>query len=200
MTTRSPAGGPARRARLLAAALVLLMGAAIGTVAAPSPAAAQTWIIPPGGWCYYDWYTVTTNHGEVFERYGTRKFFENNSSVMATWNQSLTVSTTFTSTQTYTTNFSGGVSFGPIQIGVQNSTSRTVTRTISVSETSGFSVGVPPGITMYAEYGVKKLKTSGNYHQSQHECGTWDYETVTSGALTAYSVLSGSVGWRIWEG
>ena len=198
MTTRSLGRGRVQRTRLLAAALALIAGAAIGTVAAPAGAAAQPWIIPPGGWCYYDWYYVTTNHGDVFSRYGDRRHFENGSSSVANWSESLQVSTTFTSSYTYTQQYSGGVSFGPIQIGVQNATSQTVTYSQTVNTTSSFTVGVPPGVTMYAEYGVYRLKTSGTYYQSQHECGTWNYETLTSGPLTAHSV--NSVGWRIWEG
>jgi hypothetical protein len=201
MKPSSPAGRSARRWRGFAAVLALLAATTAGTVAAPSPAAANDppFIIPPNGWCYSSWYNVSSVQGTPFLRYGNRKFLENNSSVPVTWNESLSVSTTFTSTWSTTTTFSGGVDFGVIRIGVQSSTTHTVTRSISVSTTSGFSVTVPAFTTMYAEYGVYRVQTTGTYVESKHECQTWNYETVTSGSLTAYSVIDNSEGWRIWE-
>jgi hypothetical protein len=52
----------------------------------------------------------------------------------------------------------------------------------------------------FARYGTWRQVVTGNYVQSKHECVTWNYETVTSGQVTAHLVLADDpVGWYLWE-
>jgi hypothetical protein len=190
---------------MLAMVVAFAVAAATGALVAPSPAAAQSdppWIIPPNGWCYQSWYTVTTNHGTQHVRHPDVPVmsFSNGTSTPATWSEQFSFSKTHTSTITTNTQFEGGIDLGIIRIGAQNSTQTVTVNSVTVTHTTGFSTTVLPFSTKFARYGTWRQVVTGNYVQSKHECVTWNYETVTSGQVTAHLVLADDpVGWYLWE-
>jgi len=177
-------------------ALVLGVGVAVGMLAVPATALADP-IIPPGGWCYNNWYNFGTNYGSVQQVYGNVRQLTNNTTDPVTWTESITVNTTFTSTYTETTTFHGGLDLGIIKFGTDSATSVTSTWSITVSTTSTASTVVQPGQTKYMAYGSFGLSTTGTYNQESYECGTGNYNSVTSGEITGFSLTS--VGWRVWS-
>lgn len=182
----------ARRLRKLLVTLALGVGVIGGLLVAPGTAAA----IPPGGYCYNNWYVFGTLYGEIHKPYGTVRRMTNSSTDPVTWTESITVSTTFTSTYTTTTTFTGGLNLGIISLGISRSTSRTITQTISVSQTSTSSTVVNPGQTKYMAYGTFGLSTSGTYNQQMYWCNGGYAYPVKSGTVNGYSLTS--VGWRVW--
>lgn len=185
------------RSRVLTA-LVVGVAIVVGSVAVPAPAAADPpWIIPPGGWCYNDWYYLQANNGEVHQQYGPVKFFQNGTSVPVNWSESIQVNTTFSSTYSSTTSFKGGFNLGIISAETQRNVTVTIVWTISVNKTTGFQVTVPPGKTFYAKYGPRGMSTSGTYGQEEYECGTGNYSTVTTGPVDGFSLFA--EGWHLWE-
>jgi hypothetical protein len=190
--------GQPRQFRRSLMMVALTLGATVAMLAIPAPASADDpWIIPPNGWCYNNWYVFGTNHGQVQQAYGPIKHFSNQTTQTATWTESIQVNFTFSSSYTTQTSFSGGFDLGIIKDSVDYHTSTTTSWTISVNKTTGFSIPVPPGVTMYAEYGSYGLSTDGTYNQEQFECGTYNYDSVTSGAVTGYSLTS--EGWTLWQ-
>jgi len=158
----------------------------------PTPAFA----IPPGGWCYSDWYDVQSVNGVAQQPLITPRSFQNSSGSTVTWNESYTNSTTYTSTYSTTTSFQAGVDLSVIKLGVNYSTTVTTTESITVTTTSSFSAPVPPYTTAYATYGTFGEQTSGVYNQERYACeDSSSYPTTTtSGSLSAYSLTS--VGWH----
>jgi len=187
------------RGRLVAATLGLALAAGVGAVVAPSPAFA----IPEGGWCFSNWITGVTNHGQTFQALpGTTASFTNQTSQTATWTRSRTTTTTFTSTVSTTTTFMGGLDLGVIRIGVQSATTVTIVQTVTTSQTDSFSVPVPPGMTFFSAYGSWKLHTTFTYHQLRYGCVHQDFPVETAGQVTAHHIVSESgsaPGWRIWQ-
>lgn len=185
--------GHVRRLRKLLVTLALGVGVIGALLVAPGTASA----IPPGGYCFNNSYTFGTLHGEVHRPYGNVRRMTNTSSEPVTWTESITVTTTFTSSYTTTTTFNGGLNLGIITLGISRSTSRTITQSISVSQTSSSSTVVNPGQTKYMAYGSFGLSTTGTYYQTMYACnGGYTYPT-RSGTVTGYSLTS--VGWRIWS-
>jgi hypothetical protein len=160
------------------------------------PTAAEA--IPSGGWCYNQWYDVSSV-GSVTQTplIPTRSFQNSSSSTTVNWTESYTVSTTYTSTYSTTTTFSGGIDLGIIKFGVDSAQTRTTSTSITVSTTSSFTAPVPPLTTAYADYGTYKLQTSGTYNEEKFGCDYGDVYSFKSGALTAYSLTS--VGWHYWD-
>jgi hypothetical protein len=185
--------GYERRVRKLLTLFLFSVISLGAMLVAPLTAAA----IPPGGWCYSDWYDAANSSGEVQQPYGTLKQFTNNSLSTATWAESMSVTTTFSSTTTTTTHFQAGVDLKVVKFGVDSTTQVVTTITITVNKTTGFTVAVPPGVTMYAQYGAFGINTSGTYNQDRYGCDNHDFETLTSGPLTAFSLTS--EGWRLWQ-
>jgi len=202
---RIPGGVRARIVRSLAVALAFAMATTTGALVAAQPAAAQfdpPWIVPPNGWCYESWFTVTQNLGQVHNRHSSVPVlgFTNSTSTSAEWHEQFTFSLTHTSTVTTNTQFEGGLDLGIIRIGAQTATQTVLTTTVSVSHTTGFTTTVLPFSTKFAQYGAWRQGVLGNYIQSKHECATWNYETVTSGQVTAYFIRANDpVGWHLWE-
>lgn len=176
-------------------ALAIGAGIAAAGLVAPSPA----WAIPPGGWCYNQFYNATNNLGQTHNRYGSTKHFHNLSSSTANWSESISVTTTFTSTYTYTTTVRGGIDLGIVNLGAQYTTTATIYNSITVNKTTGFTVPVPPQTLMYADYGAYGQSTSGTYYSYEYACDDPSWTgTNTSTALQAFSLTS--EGWRLWEG
>ncbi len=185
---------PPHRLRRTVTALAAAVGISAGMMAAPTAAHA----IPPGGWCYNEWYDVQSVGSVAQTPVITTRSFQNSSySTTVTWNESYTHSATYTSTYSTTTTFSGGVNLGIITLGVNSAQTRTTSTSITVSTTSSFSAPVPPRTTAYANYGTYKLQTSGTYHKEKYGCDYGDFYTYQSGALTAYTLTS--VGWHYWD-
>ena len=189
----SSQGAGMRRARKLLVALALSMGVAVGMLAAPGTALA----IPPGGWCYNDWYVFGSNNGQTHIPYGNIRQLTNLSDSPVTWTESITVNTTFTSTYTTTTTFQGGLNLGIITIGVNSSTSVTTVVSISVSTTSTSSTTVNPGQTKYMAYGKFGLSTTGTYYQYKYGCDYGEDYGTKSGAVSGFGLTS--VGWKVWQ-
>jgi hypothetical protein len=187
-------GVPPRRLRRTLTALAATVGTSAVLMAVPTAANA----IPLGGWCYDQWYDVSSV-GSVTQTplIPTRSFQNSSSSTTVTWNESYTNSTTYTSTYSTTTTFSAGIDLKVIKFGVDASQTRTTQTSITVSTTSSFSAPVPPLTTAYADYGTYKLQTSGTYNEEKYGCDNHDFVTYKSGALTAYSLTS--VGWHYWD-
>jgi hypothetical protein len=175
-------------------AVAAAVGISAGMLAIPTSAYA----IPLGGWCYDQWYDVSSV-GSVTQTplIPTRSFQNSSSSTTVTWSESYTNSTTYQSTYSTTTTFSGGIDLGIIKIGVNSAQTRTTQTSITVTTTSSFSAPVPPLTTAYADYGTYKLQTSGTYNEEKYGCDNHDFATFKSGALTAYSLTS--VGWHYWD-
>ena len=185
--------GRVRPVRKLLTALVLGTSVIVGMLALPGTALA----IPPGGWCYDNWYVFGTNNGEVHQPYGSVKQMTNQTQDPVTWTESVTVSTTFTSTYTTTTTFHGGLDLVIIKFGVDSSTQVTTVLSRTVSETSTSQTTVNPGQTKYMAYGAFGLSTTGTYHQARYGCDYGDYYTTTSGPVTGFGLTT--VGWRVWS-
>jgi len=196
---RSEQGVPPRRLRRTMAALAAAVSLGTGVLAVPTAAYAN---VPIGGWCYYEWYSVSSV-GSIAQTplITTRSFQNSSSSTTVNWTESYTNSATYTSTYSTTTTFTGGVDLGIIKIGVSSATTVTTSTSITVSTTSSFTAPVPPLTTAYADYGTYKLPTSGTYNQERYACdeslSSRYPTTTTSGALTAYSLTS--VGWHYWD-
>lgn len=185
--------GRLHRIRRLFVALVLGVGTLTGMVAMPGTAVA----VPPGGYCYENWYVFGSYSGDEFRPYSTVRRMTNTSSGPVTWTESVTVTRTFTTTHTSTRSFTGGLNVGIINIGISYSTSRTVTQTITVSETSTSSTVVNPGETKFMAYGQFGMNTTGTYYQWKHNCESYeDYGTI-SGTITSFAMTS--VGWKVWQ-
>lgn len=182
------------RIRRCLVALVLGMGILAGIVAIPATAAQAA---PPGGYCFADRYEFGTNHGDEFKPYGDVRRMTNASSEPVTWTESITVSHTFTSTHTTTTTFTGGLKYEEINIGITWSTSRTVTQSITVNETSTSQTVVYPGETKYMAYGQFGMNTTGTYYQDKFDCETLESYGVKSGTVDSFAMES--VGWRVWQ-
>lgn len=192
MIPRTPVSGPHRIRRLLAT-LLLGVGVLAGMIAVPGTAAA----IPPGGWCYDNWYEFGSYNGDDFRPYGNVRQLTNLSTDPVTWTESITVTQTFTSTHTTTTTFSGGLNFGIINFGISSSTSRTVTQSITVSQTSTSSTVVNPGQTKYMAYGQFGMNTTGTYYQYKYGCDYGENYGTRSGLVTSFAMTA--VGWRVWQ-
>ncbi len=194
MKIRSAHSVRPRRLRRTMTALAAVVGVSAGMMAVATPALA----IPPGGWCYNEWYDVGSV-GSVAQTpvIPTRSFQNGSSSTTVTWSESYTHSATYTSTYSTTTTFSGGVNLGVITLGVNSSQTRTTSTSITVTTTSSFSAPVPPLTTAYATYGTYKLQTSGTYYKEKYGCDYGDFYSIQSGALTAYTLTS--VGWHYWD-
>ncbi len=194
MRNRSERGVPRRRLRRTMTALAAAIGISGVMLAVPTAANA----IPPGGWCYDQWYDVSSV-GSVAQTplIPTRSFQNSSSSTTVNWTESYTNSTTYTSTFSTTTTFSGGIDLGIIKIGVDSAQTRTTSTSITVSTTSSFTAPVPPLTTAYADYGTYKLQTSGTYNEEKYGCDNHDFPSFKSGSLTAYSLTS--VGWHYWD-
>ena len=194
MRIRSERGVPRRRLRRTMTALAAAVGISGAMMAVPTAANA----IPLGGWCYDQWYDVSSV-GSVSQTplIPTRSFQNSSSSTTVTWTESYSTSATYTSTYSTTTTFSGGIDLGIIKIGVNSAQTRTTQTSITVTTTSSFSAPVPPQTTAYADYGTYKLQTSGTYNEEKYGCDNHDFATFKSGALTAYSLTS--VGWHYWD-
>lgn len=179
--------------RKLLVTLALSAGVVGGLLVAPGTAAA----IPPGGYCPSNSYTFGTYHGEIHRPYGNIRRMTNQTAQPVTWTESITVTHTFQSTYTTTTTFSGGLNLGIITIGISRATQRTITQTISVSQTSTSSTVVNPGQTKYMAYGSFGLSTAGTYTQIMYACNGGAPPLYTrSGTVNGYSLTS--VGWRVW--
>ena len=158
--------------------------------------------VPLGGWCYYDWYNVSSV-GSIAQTplIPTRSFQNSSSGTTVNWTESYSNATTYTSSYSTTTTFTGGVDLGIIKIGVNSATTVTTSTSITVTTTSSFTAPVPPLTTAYADYGTYKLPTSGTYNQERYACDESMQSryptTTTSGSLTAYSLTS--VGWHYWD-
>ena len=175
-------------------ALAATLGVGFGVMAVPTPAFA----IPPGGWCYTEWYDVQSVGSVAHTPLITTRSFQNSSySTTVNWTESYTNSTTYTSTYSTTTTFTGGVNLGIITIGVNSSQTRTTSTSITVTTTSSFTAPVPPLTTAYATYGTYKLQTSGVYNKERYGCDDGSFYSIQSGALTAYTLTS--VGWHYWD-
>jgi len=187
-------GVPPRRLRRIMTALAAAVGVSGVMFAVPTAANA----IPPGGWCYNEWYDVSSV-GSVAQTplIPTRSFQNSSSSTTVNWTESYTTSTTYTSTYSTTTTFTGGVNLGIVTIGVSSAQTRSVSTTITVSTASSFTAPVPPLTTAYADYGTYKLQTSGTYNKERYGCDDGSFYTIQSGALTAYTLTS--VGWHYWD-
>ena len=183
-----------RRLRRTMTALAATLGVGFGVMAVPTPAFA----IPPGGWCYTEWYDVQSVGSVAHQALiPTRSFQNSSSSTTVTWSESYTNSTTYTSTYSTTTTFTGGVNLGIVTIGVSSAQTRTVSTSITVTTTSSFTAPVPPLTTAYATYGTYKLQTSGTYNKERFGCDDGSFYSIQSGALTAYTLTS--VGWHYWD-
>lgn len=199
MRNRSDRGIRPRRLRRMLMAMALAIGVSAGVFAAPLPASADpSWIIPPGGWCYNNWYVFGSDNGQYQQPYGPTKYLNNQTSSPVQWTEQLQVSTTFSSSYTSTQDFHAGLDVLIIKVSVEQHIQRTTSWSITVNQTTTFQVTVPPHTLMYAQYGADMEATSGTYYEEQFECGTYDFDTVTSGAVTGSSLLA--VGWRLWEG
>lgn len=194
MRNKSAQSVPPRRLRRIVTALAAAVG--MGGVMMAVPTAANA--IPPGGWCYNEWYDVSSV-GSVAQTplIPTRSFQNSSSSTTVNWTESYTTSTTYTSTYSTTTTFTGGVNLGVITIGVSSAQTRTVSTSITVSTASSFTAPVPPLTTAYADYGTYKLQTSGTYNKEKYGCDYGDFYSIQSGSLTAYTLTS--VGWHYWD-
>jgi hypothetical protein len=191
---RSEEGAPPRRLRRIMTTLAAAVGISAGMLAVPTAAHA----IPPGGWCYNEWYDVSSVGSVAHTPLITTRSFQNSSSTTTVnWTESYTNSTTYTSTYSTTTTFTGGVNLGIVTIGVSSAQTRTVQTSITVSTTSSFTAPVPPLTTAYATYGTYKLQTSGTYNKERYGCDDGSFYTIQSGALTAYTLTS--VGWHYWD-
>ncbi len=194
MRIRTGNGAPTRRVRRIMTAMAAAVGISAGMLAIPTSAYA----IPPGGWCYNEWYDVSSV-GSVAQTplIPTRSFQNSSSGTTVNWTESYSNSTTYTSTYSTTTTFTGGVDLGIITIGVSSAQTRTVSTSITVTTTSSFTAPVPPLTTAYADYGTYKLQTSGTYNKERYGCDDGSFYTIQSGALTAYTLTS--VGWHYWD-
>jgi hypothetical protein len=173
-------------------AATVSVGAGMLAVATPAMA------IPPGGWCYNEWYDVQSVGGvSQTPLIPTRSFQNSSSGTTVTWNESYSHTATYTSTYSTTTTFSGGVNLGIVTLGVNSSQTRTTSTSITVNTTSSFSAPVPPLTTAYASYGTYKLQTSGTYNKERFGCDDGSFYTYQSGSLTAYTLTS--VGWHYWD-
>ncbi|MEO6503882.1 MAG: hypothetical protein ABIQ09_18500 [Jatrophihabitantaceae bacterium] len=194
MRIRSERSVQPRRLRRTLTALAAAVGIGAGMMVVATPALA----IPPGGWCYNEWYDVSSVGSVAHTPLITTRSFQNSSSsTTVTWNESYSNSTTYTSSYSTTTTFTGGVDLGIVTLGVSSSQTRTVSTSITVSTTSSFSAPVPPLTTAYATYGTYKLQTSGTYNKERYGCDDGSFYTIQSGALTAYTLTS--VGWHYWD-
>lgn len=194
MRLRSDKSVQPRRLRRTMTALAVAVGVSAGMMAAPTAAHA----IPPGGWCYSEWYDVQSVGSVAHTPLITTRSFQNSSSsTTVTWNESYSHTATYTSTYSTTTSFSGGVNLGIVTLGVNSSQTRTTSTSITVNTTSSFSAPVPPQTTAYASYGTYKLQTSGTYNKERYGCDDGSYYTFQSGALTAYTLTS--IGWHYWD-
>lgn len=194
MRIRSTRSDRPRRLRKAMTALAAAVGISAGMLAVPTAAYA----IPPGGWCYNEWYDVSSVGSVAHTPLITTRSFQNSSSsTTVNWTESYTNSTTYTSTYSTTTTFTGGVNLGIVTIGVSSAQTRTVQTSITVSTTSSFTAPVPPLTTAYATYGTYKLQTSGTYNKERYGCDDGSFYTIQSGALTAYTLTS--VGWHYWD-
>lgn len=179
------------RFRRLLLVLTAVVSAGAGVLIMPTPALA----IPPGGWCFDDWYETTANYGVSQQPY-ISKYFNNDTASTARWTESVSVTFTFQSTYTSTRTFSGGLNIGIIKAETQSVTTVTTVYTVTVNKTTSFSVDVPPYTTYYADYGPDVQRTSGTYSQSKYGCDNHDFETVTTGSVTTAG-LTGAEGWRL---
>lgn len=194
MRIRSEQGVRPSRLRRTLTALAAAVGVSAAMMAVPTAAYA----IPPGGWCYNEWYDVSTVGSVAHTPLITTRSFQNSSSTTTVnWTESYTNSTTYTSTYSTTTTFTGGVNLGIITIGVNSSQTRTTSTSITVTTTSSFTAPVPPLTTAYATYGTYKLQTSGTYNKERFGCDDGSFYSIQSGALTAYTLTS--VGWHYWD-
>ncbi|HEX8305803.1 MAG TPA: hypothetical protein VF612_13065 [Jatrophihabitans sp.] len=175
-------------------ALAAAVGISAGMLAAPTAAHA----IPPGGWCYNEWYDVQSVGSVAHTPLITTRSFQNSSyTTTVNWTESYSNATTYTSTYSTTTTFSGGVNLGIVTLGVNYAQTRTTQTSITVTTASSFTAPVPPRTTAYATYGTYKLQTSGTYNKERYGCDDGSFYTLTSGALTAYTLTS--VGWHYWD-
>ncbi len=183
-----------RRLRRTMTALAAAVGVSAAMMAVPTAAHA----IPPGGWCYNEWYDVQSVGGVSQTPLITTRSFQNgSSSTTVTWSESYSHTATYTSSYSTTTGFTGGVNLGIVTLGVNASQTRTTSTSITVNTTSSFSAPVPPQTTAYASYGTYKLQTSGVYNKERYGCDDGSYYTYQTGSLTAYTLTS--VGWRYWD-
>lgn len=185
--------GRSGRVRRLLVTLALSVGVLGGMLVATGTAAA----IPPGGYCYDNWYDFGSYLGESHRPYGNVKQLTNMTTEPVNWTESITVNNTFTSTYTTTTTFSGGLNLGIVSFGVQSATQRTITQTITVTQTSSASTVVNPGQTKYMAYGSFGLDTTGTYNQFKYGCEYGESYGMKTGTVTGYSLTT--VGWRVWS-
>ncbi len=183
-----------RRLRRIMTALTAAVGIGAGMLAASTEASA----FPVGGYCYNDWYDVSSVDGITQTPLITPRTFVNDSGSTVTWHESYTNTTTYTSNYSTTTTYSGGIDWGIIHAGVSYATTVSTTYSITVTTASSFDAPVPPHTTANAVYGTYQLQTSGTYNQTRYACEDDSFpKTTTSGSLTAYSLTS--VGWHYWD-
>lgn len=194
MRIKSVRSAPPRRLRRTLTALAAAVG--MGGIMLAVPTAANA--IPPGGWCYNEWYDVSSV-GSIAQTplIPTRSFQNSSSGTTVNWTESYSNSTTYTSTYSTTTTFTGGVDLAVIKIGVSYATTVTTSTSITVTTTSSFTAPVPPLTTAYADYGTYKLPTTGTYNKEKYGCDDGSFYSIQSGSLTAYSLTS--VGWHYWD-
>ena len=177
------------RHRLLVVALTVGVAAALGAVAAPAASAHHT------GPC--ETYTVEQNLGLAHQAVESRAVQNNTpSTIPVTFTSSVaqTVSTTFSASAT----ISGGVNVGIINASV--SATLGVSTTNSMTTTIGVNVGpvqLPPGKTLFADWGVFGQLTAGTYWKA-YACSPAGHTRPPSVAYgTAFS--PGAQGWKVWQ-
>ncbi|HEX6968768.1 MAG TPA: hypothetical protein VF174_08175 [Micromonosporaceae bacterium] len=188
--------GKLRLSRRLAA-LAVSIGVSAAVLVTASPAMAVIPPPPPGGWCYYENYYVTGNQGQVHKPMFTKHFY-NQTSETATWNESMTVSETHSSTYEFGGSVEGGFDLWLIKSKIEAHLNVTIYQSKTITKTTGFTTTVPPFSTKYADYGTVGYATTGTYRKERYECGTYDYFTRWDVPVTVFSMTS--EGWRLYTG
>jgi hypothetical protein len=180
---------PTGRRRLLVGALTVCLSSAIGAAVAPLAASADTPCVP-------ETYTVDQDLGLVHTAVESRAVRNNTSSTIpVTFTSSVahTISTTWTSSAT----ISGGVKLGIINLTV--SATLGVATTDSVTTTIGVNVGpvqVPPGNTVFGNWGVFQQETQGTY--VKRICSPAG-RTRPPQVATGIALSPIAQGWNVWQ-
>lgn len=184
------------RKRLTALAVGVGVGAAMLT--APSSAAAGPGYIPPNGYCWNEWYTISQDYGNVHRPASdSHKFHLTNQTAQPVqWGEQLTINYTYQSTVQKTAGGGFNLDLKVVKIGVEAKYSITTYISLSVSHTTSFNTEVPPYTTKYAEYGAWGRHTAGTYYNLRTECETGDYPYLQTASVDAFNITS--VGWRVY--